>query len=173
MNFSLVSNCDSSSPRAEMMSKRTLDDRFDFVSTTFLYGIFDWTSSDVQRPPRSPHPHRHIGPQRLQRLDCAQVIPSLPTWLRLPPGRTSACVQLGDAAPFTRVLSHRRPMPITKLWTRHFEPHLDELKLPLRGGSTGGGTVPPASRRPQVAQDQLCGGPGARQRRSAEGQPVK
>jgi hypothetical protein len=57
----------------------------------------------------------HIGPLRLQRLDCTQLIPSLPTWLRLPPDRTSACVQLGDAAPFTRVLNHRTPMPITEL----------------------------------------------------------
>jgi hypothetical protein len=94
----------------------------------------------------------HIGPLRLQQLDCAQLVASLPAWLRLPPGRTSACVQMGDEAPFTRVLNHRTPMPITELWTRHFEPHLDELKLPYWGGSTGGGIDGPASTTPDRKQ---------------------
>jgi hypothetical protein len=90
----------------------------------------------------------HIGPQRLQPLDCVQLIPYLPTWLLLPPGRTGACVQLGDAAPFTRLLNHRTPMPITELWSRHFEPHLDEAQLKYWGGSTGGGTDGPTSTTP-------------------------
>ena len=40
------------------------------------------------------------GPLRLQRLDCAQLLPSLPAWAaRLPPGRTVGCLQMGETAP--------------------------------------------------------------------------
>ena len=88
------------------------------------------------------------GPLRLQRLDCAQLMPAFPSWLRLPPGRTIGCLQMGQTPPFTQVLNHRTDMPITELWSRHFEPHLDELQLPYWGGSTGGGTDGPASSTP-------------------------
>lgn len=88
------------------------------------------------------------GPLRLQRLDCSQMTSALPAWLRLPPGRTVGCLQMGAAAPFVQVLNHRTDMPITELWTRHFEPHLDELQLPYWGGSTGGGVDGPASSTP-------------------------
>jgi hypothetical protein len=92
------------------------------------------------------------GPLRLQRLDCAQLAPSLPSWLRLPTGRTGGCLQLGNAAPFTLVLNHRTPMPITELWERHYAPHLDELELPYWGGSSSRGTDGPASTTPGRGQ---------------------
>jgi hypothetical protein len=88
------------------------------------------------------------GPHRLQRLDCAQLAPSLPSWLRLPPGRTEACLQMGHAAPFTWVLNHRTAMPVSVLWERHYAPHLDELELPYWGGSSRSGTDGPASTTP-------------------------
>ena len=88
------------------------------------------------------------GPLRLQRQDCAQLMPALPSWLRLPPGRTVGCLRMGAGAASVQVLNHRTDMPITELWSRHFEPHLDELQLPYWGGSTGGGVDGPASSTP-------------------------
>jgi hypothetical protein len=88
------------------------------------------------------------GPHRLQRLDCGSLVPSLPAWLRLPPGHTGPCLQLGHAAPFKLVLNHRTPMPVSELWERHYAPHLDELQLPYWGGSSSSGTDGPASTTP-------------------------
>lgn len=79
------------------------------------------------------------GPLRLQRLDCSTLAAALPTWLRLPPGRTAACVQMGDAEPGVRVLNHQTALPVAELWQRHFQPLLDELELPYWGGHSGGG----------------------------------
>lgn len=81
-----------------------------------------------------------VGPLRLQRLECPALAASLPGWLRLPPGRTVACVQMGGpAAPLVRVLNHRTAVPVAELWERHFQSLLDELQLPYWGGSSGGG----------------------------------
>ena len=91
------------------------------------------------------------GPLRLQRLDCAQLLPSLPAWARLPPGRTVACLQMGDSAPFVRVLNQRTPLPIGELWTRHYEPQLAELQLPYWGGSTGSDSAASGARNRRAA----------------------
>lgn len=79
------------------------------------------------------------GPLRLQRLDCAMLAAALPKWLRLPPGRTGACVQIGSAEPTVRVLNHQTALPVAELWQRHYQPLLDELELPYWGGHSGGG----------------------------------
>lgn len=76
------------------------------------------------------------GPLRLERQDCAQFTAALPAWVRLPPGQTIGCLRMGDAAPFVQVLNHRTAMPVPELWSRHFEPLLDELELPYGGGSS-------------------------------------
>lgn len=97
----------------------------------------------------------HAGPLRLQRIDCAGVLRDLPTWLRLPPGRTTACVQLGGgegaagaSSPAIRVLNHRTPESITALWTEGYARSLDEMGLAYWGGTSGGSADGPASTMP-------------------------
>jgi hypothetical protein len=87
----------------------------------------------------------HVGPWRVQRLDCARVEAAMPRWLQLPPGRTTACLQLGHAAPYLQVLNHRTPEAIPELWTRHYEPRVQALSLPHWGGFSGSGAGGPAA----------------------------
>jgi hypothetical protein len=90
------------------------------------------------------------GPHPLRRLDCAAVLPALPAWLALPPGRTLGCLQTGPAAAPLWVLNHLTPQPIPELWAQRYGPQVEALKLPHQGGWQGGGANGPAG--PGVAR---------------------